>query len=249
MSTTQQRAPHRIRRGALTTATTTALAVLVLTGCSPAAPSDGAKKTPSSTAPSATAAAKPAVATVPGYDVGQFPPVPLFRLPDLGLLSGSADAFAIEVDKSFADVPGVTVSPARCDDGGKVVSGAGSAMLYGDGSGNYTGPDGTVQNFGDGSGVSTINGVTIENFGDGSGNYTSGSVRISIGRCALIPIVPDRVKLSCLPDSISTCCSYSPKLKPMLASSTTSEFAIRCTMYGFTVIESACWRMPPLKDL
>ena len=178
MSTTQQRAPHRIRRGALTTATTTALAVLVLTGCSPAAPSDGAKKPPASTAPSAAAAAKPAVATVPGYDVGQFPPVPLFRLPDLGLLSGSADAFAIEVDKSFADVPGVTVSPARCDDGGKVVSGAGSAMLYGDGSGNYTGPDGTVQNFGDGSGVSTINGVTIENFGDGSGNYTSGSVRI-----------------------------------------------------------------------
>lgn len=177
MSTTQQRAPHRIRRGALTTATTTALAVLVLTGCSPAAPSAGAKKTPASTAPSA-AAAKPAVATVPGYDVGQFPPVPLFRLPDLGLLSGSADAFAIEVDKSFADVPGVTVSPARCDAGGKVVSGAGSAMLYGDGSGNYTGPDGTVQNFGDGSGVSTINGVTIENFGDGSGNYTSGSVRI-----------------------------------------------------------------------
>ncbi len=160
MSTTQQRAPHRIRRGALTTATTTALAVLVLTGCSPAAPSAGAKKTPASTAPSAAAAAKPAVATVPGYDVGQFPPVPLFRLPDLGLLSGSADAFAIEVDKSFADVPGVTVSPARCDAGGKVVSGAGSAMLYGDGSGNYAAPGLSIQNYGDGT--AKVNGTTVK---------------------------------------------------------------------------------------
>ena len=115
---------------------------------------------------------------MPGYDVGQFPPVPLFQLPDLGLLSGSADAFTIEVNAAFDDVPGVTVTPARCDTGGKVTSGAGSAMLYGDGSGNYTGPDGTVQNFGDGSGVSTINGVSIENFGDGSGNYTAGSVHI-----------------------------------------------------------------------
>lgn len=178
MSTTQHRAPHFIRRPALITATATTIAVLALTGCSSAAPASGTGASKPSHGPSASTAAKPATATVPGYDVGQFPPVPLFRLPDLGLLSGSADAFAIEVNAAFDGVPGVTVSPARCDAGGKVVSGAGSAMLYGDGSGNYTGPDGSVQNFGDGSGVSTINGVTIENFGDGSGNYTSGSVRI-----------------------------------------------------------------------
>ncbi|WP_295012167.1 OmpA family protein [uncultured Microbacterium sp.] len=174
MSTTQHRAPQRFRRVGLAT---TALAGLLLSGCSSPAAGVGAKATP---APAATTSgkARSEVPTVPGYDVGQFPPVPLFRLPDLGLLSGSADAFAIEINKSFADVPGVTVSPARCDTGGKVVSGDGSAMLYGDGSGNYTGPDGTVQNYGDGSGVSTINGVTIENYGDGSGDYTSGSVRI-----------------------------------------------------------------------
>ncbi|MFJ4167548.1 OmpA family protein [Microbacterium sp. NPDC089698] len=178
MSTTQHRAPHFIRRPALIIATAATIAVLALTGCSPAAPASGTGASKPSHGPSASTAAKPAAATVPGYDVGQFPPVPLFRLPDLGLLSGSADAFAIEVNAAFDGVPGVAVSPARCDAGGKVVSGAGSAMLYGDGSGNYTGPDGSVQNFGDGSGVSTINGVTIENFGDGSGNYTSGSVRI-----------------------------------------------------------------------
>ena len=60
----------------------------------------------------------------------------------------------------------------------RVISGNGTALLYGDGSGTFTGPDGTVQNFGDGSGTSTINGVTIQNFGDGSGNYTDGEVTI-----------------------------------------------------------------------
>lgn len=115
---------------------------------------------------------------MPGYDVGQFPPVPLFVLPDLSLLDTSASAFTIEVNEALAGIPGVTASPAHCDAGGSVISGNGTAYLYGDGSGAFTGPDGTVQNFGDGSGNSTINGVTIQNFGDGSGNYSDGTVTI-----------------------------------------------------------------------
>ncbi len=167
-------APRRIRSAALiavglgTVAALTACSVTVATP-RPSSP------TPSHSTSATVAKGTP---TVPGYDVGQFPPVPLFQLPDLSLLSGSADAFAIEVDRAFRDVPGVTVAAARCDESGRVVSGNGSAMLYGDGSGNFTGPDGTVQNFGDGSGVSSINGTTIQNFGDGSGNYASGTVSI-----------------------------------------------------------------------
>lgn len=150
------------------------LASLVVTGCAATAPS--APK-PSS-APTSPDAPTSAVATVPGYDVGQFPPVPLFVLPDLSLLDSSASAFAIEVNDALADIPGVTATPAHCDATGNVISGNGTALLYGDGSGTFTGPDGTVQNFGDGSGTSTINGVTIQNFGDGSGNYTDGAVTI-----------------------------------------------------------------------
>ncbi|WP_368498074.1 OmpA family protein [Herbiconiux sp. A18JL235] len=128
-----------------------------------------------------TSAAEPAhasVAAVPGYDVGDFPPVPLFTLPDLALLDASASAFTIDVRSKLVDVPGVEVSPAHCDATGAVSSGAGSALLYGDGSGNYTGPDGTIQNFGDGSGTTTIDGVAIENFGDGSGTYSDGVTSI-----------------------------------------------------------------------
>ncbi|WP_223628867.1 OmpA family protein [Microbacterium sp. EST19A] len=151
-------------------------ASVVLTGCA-----SGSAVTPEQTAKApATASAVPVadVATVPGYDVGQFPPIPLFVLPDLSLLDSSASAFAIEVNAALADIPGVTASPAHCDATGTVISGNGTALLYGDGSGSFTGPDGTVQNFGDGSGNSTINGVTIQNFGDGSGTYSDGVVTI-----------------------------------------------------------------------
>lgn len=156
-----------------------AVLTLALSGCAPEAASDEA--TPSATPttqPTETTTAKPDAATVPGYDVGQFPPVPLFVLPDLALLDTSASAFTIEVDQALGDIPGVTASPAQCDAGGSVISGNRTAYLYGDGSGAFIGADGTVQNFGDGSGTSTINGVTIQNFGDGSGNYTDGTVTI-----------------------------------------------------------------------
>ena len=149
--------------------------MVAFTGCAAVSPSRPTSADAGSQTP---AAAEPAVATVPGYAPGSFPPIPLFRLPDLSLLDSSASAFTIEVDKALEDIPGVIATPAHCDEGGAVISGNGSAYLYGDGSGEFTGPDGSVQNFGDGSGTSTINGVTIQNFGDGSGNYTDGAVTI-----------------------------------------------------------------------
>ena len=147
--------------------------VVALAGCAAATPE---VPQPSVVPTETPTAERPDVATVPGYDVGQFPPIPLIVLPDLSLLDTSASAFTIQVNEALLDVPGVIASPAHCDAGGEVISGNGTAYLYGDGSGTFTGPDGTVQNFGDGSGTTTINGVTIQNFGDGSGNYTDGTV-------------------------------------------------------------------------
>ena len=173
----------RTRTAARSTALTAGLVVALafsgtaLAGC---APHTAAEPTPSKTprATSTPTAAAAHTATVPGYDVGHFPPVPLFVLPDLALLDTSASAFTIELNAALADIPGVTATPAHCDGMGELVSGNGSALLYGDGSGTFTGPDGSVQNFGDGSGTSTINGVTIQNFGDGSGTYAGDDVTI-----------------------------------------------------------------------
>lgn len=119
-----------------------------------------------------------ALPTVPGYAEGEFPPVPLFQLPDLSLLDASTSSFTIEVRDDFTAIPGVTVSAAQCDAGGSVIAGNGSAYLYGDGSGNYTGADGSIRNYGDGSGSFTLNGVTVDNYGDGSGSYDDGTVSI-----------------------------------------------------------------------
>lgn len=167
------------RRIALILTSSLAISTLLLTGCAASAPEPAETSAPEVTPAAETT--EPEVATVPGFDVGAFPPIPLFQLPDLSLLDSSASAFTIEVDEVIDDIPGVTVTPAHCNADGTVLNGHGTSYLYGDGGGNYTGPDGTIQNYGDGAGNAVINGVTIQNNGDGSGNYSDGTVSIQNG--------------------------------------------------------------------
>lgn len=154
-----------------------ALALFTAVGCTAQVSTESAPSTPAATAPATTepAASTPepdattGVPTVAGYAEGEFPPVPLFQLPDLALLDASANAFTIDTKIAVGEIDGVTISPAHCDADGTIINGHGTSALYADGSGSYTGPDGTVQNSGDGAGSSVINGVAIQNNGDGSG--------------------------------------------------------------------------------
>lgn len=153
-------------------------AAIVLSGCSatPTPSPSATSKTPAPSAGSKTAKGQP---EVPGYAFGEFPPVPLFRLPDLSLLdAASASGFALDIRKDFSQLPGVSVSAAHCDSGGRVMAVEGTASLYGDGSGTYVGTDGSMQNYGDGSGSFTLNGVTVQNYGDGSGSYVGNGITI-----------------------------------------------------------------------
>lgn len=115
---------------------------------------------------------------VPGYALGEFPPVPQFVMPDLSMLDSALAGFSIKVRDKFPTVPGVTIRPARCDKSGTVETDSGTLQLYGDGSGTYTGPDGKTVNYGDGSGTYTINGKKVTVYGDGSGNYDDGHTKI-----------------------------------------------------------------------
>ncbi len=115
---------------------------------------------------------------VPGYPMGEIPPIPLFVMPDLSMLDSSMAGFSIKVRDSFPEVPGVTIRPARCDKGGNVETDAGSLQFYGDGSGVYTDGNGQVVNYGNGSGNYTLNGKTVVVYGDGSGNYSKGNVTV-----------------------------------------------------------------------
>ncbi|MFC0673998.1 OmpA family protein [Brachybacterium hainanense] len=129
------------------------------------------------TAEATTAAAAP-LPTVPGFEVGVFPAVPLFELPDLSLLDASLSPFTTSISTRVPARPGLEIHPAGCGQALERTSGSRSMLLYGDGSGTLTGEDGEITNYGDGSGSFTLNGVEVEVYGDGSGSYDSGDVSI-----------------------------------------------------------------------
>ena len=152
---------------------------VALTACSGPVSSPDAEPSAAATRatrPSETPTPTPTVPVVAGYDVGEIPPVPLFVLPDLGMLDASLAGFAVTVDDAVGDLPGVRVEPARCDAQG--IASPGALLAYGDGSGTLTGPDGTVVNYGDGSGSYTLNGTTVTVYGDGSGTYSDATTTV-----------------------------------------------------------------------
>lgn len=169
-------------RRTLTAAAVITAATLALGACGsskpaePAAsPSSAATTAEPTQAPSATASSAP---TVPGYRPGEIPPVPAFAVPPIDVFASNADKAVIQTaSSSLSSVPGVTVSPAKCD-GNALVSG--STVLGGDGSGVTTNSSGTVVNGGDGSGVITQGPISIVYGGDGTGVYTNADTGLSI---------------------------------------------------------------------
>ena len=134
-----------------------------------------AKGTSSARATGTAAATGKAVA---GYEPGQIPPIPMFELPDLSLLTQSTGAFTPDLTRTITSQPGVTVRPARCDASGSLVSG--STVLGGDGSMSTSSGATSVTNNGDGSGTYNDGKVSIVNNGDGSGTYSDGKVSIVV---------------------------------------------------------------------
>ena len=128
--------------------------------------------TPAAT-PSATASSVP---TVSGYRPGEIPAIPLFSIPSVDVFASNADKAIVDsASKSLNTVPGVTISPAKCD-GTSLVSG--STVFGGDGSVVSSSDNGTVVNDGQGGGTITEGPISIVYGGDGSGVYSKGTVTI-----------------------------------------------------------------------
>ena len=168
-------------RRTLTAAAVITAATLALGACGsskpaePAAsPSSAATTAEPTQAPSATASSVP---TVPGYRPGEIPPIPAFAVPPIDVFASNADKAVIQTASSLSSVPGVTVTPAKCD-GNALVSG--STVLGGDGSGVTTNSSGTVVNGGEGSGVITQGPISIVYGGDGTGVYSNADTGLSI---------------------------------------------------------------------
>ena len=137
----------------------------------PAAESS-AKPTTVATASAKSAASSSASATaaVPGLKAGEIPAVPVFSIPSIGVFAQNSDKAIIETTKELSTVPGITVSPAKCDGNGVV---SGSTILSGSGAGVTSSDSGSVINSGAGAGVITEGPVSIVYGGEGSGTYTN----------------------------------------------------------------------------
>ena len=135
----------------------------------PAAESS-AKPTTVATASAKSGASANSTATVPGLKAGEIPAVPVFSIPTIGVFAQNSDKALIESTKQLSTVPGITVSPAKCDGNGVV---SGSTILSGSGAGVTSSDSGSVINSGAGAGVITEGPVSIVYGGEGSGTYTN----------------------------------------------------------------------------
>lgn len=137
----------------------------------PAAESS-AKPTTVATASAKSAASSSAsvTAAVPGLKAGEIPAVPVFSIPSIGVFAQNSDKAIIESTKQLSTVPGISVSPAKCDGNGVV---SGSTILSGSGAGVTSSDSGSVINSGAGAGVITEGPVSIVYGGEGSGTYTN----------------------------------------------------------------------------
>ena len=135
----------------------------------PAAESS-AKPTTVATASAKSAASASATAAVPGLKAGEIPAVPVFSIPSIGVFAQNSDKALIESTKELSTVPGISVSPAKCDGNGVV---SGSTILSGSGAGVTSSDSGSVINSGAGAGVITEGPVSIVYGGEGSGTYTN----------------------------------------------------------------------------
>lgn len=137
----------------------------------PAAESS-AKPTTVATASAKSGASSSASATaaVPGLKAGEIPAVPVFSIPTIGVFAQNSDKALIESTKELSTVPGITVSPAKCDGNGVV---SGSTILSGSGAGVTSSDSGSAINSGTGAGVITEGPVSIVYGGEGSGTYTN----------------------------------------------------------------------------
>lgn len=121
-------------------------------------------------AKSAASSSASAAAAVPGLKAGEIPAVPVFSIPTIGVFAQNSDKALIESTKELSTVPGITVSPAKCDGNGVV---SGSTILSGSGAGVTSSDSGSVINSGAGAGVITEGPVSIVYGGEGSGTYTN----------------------------------------------------------------------------
>ena len=164
-------------RSSLTVLTLLAATTLTLGACAASKPQDPAASQSAATSTPSPSASTDTVPTVPGYRPGEIPPVPLFTVPSMDVFASNADKAVIQTASSLQSVPGITVSPAKCDGTGLV---SGTTVLGGDGSAVSTTDNGSVVNSGQGAGVINEGPISVVYGGDGTGVYSNSDTQVSM---------------------------------------------------------------------
>ena len=164
-------------RSSLTVLTLLAATTLTLGACTASKPHDSAASPSAAASTPSPSASTDTVPTVPGYRPGEIPPVPLFTVPSMDVFASNADKAVIQTASSLQSVPGITVSPAKCDGTGLV---SGTTVLGGDGSAVSTTDNGSVVNSGQGAGVINEGPISVVYGGDGTGVYSNSDTQVSM---------------------------------------------------------------------
>ena len=107
---------------------------------------------------------------VPGYALGEIPPITIPEVPDLSVKENPNAKITLDMTKKISSVPGISVTPVKVENS-NIVGGDYSMQIGENGDGQFTDKDKTVQTDGKGAGQYIDENVTIQRNEDGSGQY------------------------------------------------------------------------------
>lgn len=116
---------------------------------------------------------------VPGYKVGEIPPIPQPLIPELGIIERPDAKVSVSAVDEISSVPGITVTPVKIENG-IIVNGRADVMTGGSGAGQFSDEEKNVQSDGDGGGQYREGDIFIQTDGSGGGQYVDSARGITL---------------------------------------------------------------------
>ena len=107
---------------------------------------------------------------VPGYALGEIPPITIPEVPDLSVKENPNAKITLDMTKKISAVPGISVTPVRVENS-NIVGGDYTMQIGQNGDGQFIDKNKTVQTDGNGAVQYIDENVTIQRDEDGSGQY------------------------------------------------------------------------------
>ena len=117
--------------------------------------------------------------TVPGYTLGEIPPIPVPTIPNLSVSENPAAKITVERVKKISSVPGITITPVKIEND-SIVGGNYTMQIGKNGEGQLSDKSKTVQTDGNGAGQYIDEKVTIQRDEDGSGQYINNVTGVTL---------------------------------------------------------------------